>query len=148
MVYLLDTNIFLRTLVKSDEDKEDVQQQREECVRFLELVKENKIKAVTCHLVLAEVMWTLLSFYGVDRETAARSVEGIVNLRGLRVGDGYQVGKALEMFKRKKVKFIDTMLASIPEVADKEWVIVSYDREFDKLGVVRKEPREVGGGNF
>jgi len=35
------------------------------------------------------------------------------------------------------------MLASIPKVLSKEWVIVSYDKDFKKLPIISKEPGEV-----
>lgn len=91
-------------------------------------------------------MWTLLSFYKVDRSTAAEAVRGIVNLRGLKLVDGYDPLAALGMFDDKGVKFIDAMLASIPKIKSGTIAVVSYDKEFDKLGVVRKEPGEVLGG--
>ena len=136
MIYLIDTNVFLRTLVKEDEAA------HEDCKDLLQAVKMNKIKAMTCNLVLAEVMWTLLSFYKVDRSLATESVKAIVNLRGLKLVDGYRPLLALELFEEKRVKFVDAMLASIQEVGLGKVVVVSYDQEFDKLGVVRKEPRD------
>lgn len=47
------------------------------------------------------------------------------------------------MFEQKPVKFIDALLASIKEIKEKKWKVVSYDRDFDKLGVVRIEPKEI-----
>lgn len=141
MVYLIDTNVFLRTLIREDKSV------HKECKDLLRAVKVNKIKAVTCNLVLAEVMWTLLSFYKVARQVATESVRGIVNLRGLKLIDGYKPLEALGMFSDKRVKFIDAMIASIPEIKSGKMTVISYDKEFDKLGVVRKDPWEILAGN-
>jgi len=107
-------------------------------------VKKNKIKAVTANLVLAEAVWTLLSFYSVERAGAIEAVEGIANLRGLKLVDGYQVAEALRLFNNRRVKFIDAMLASILEVQEKKWTVVSYDKDFSKIkSVVVQNPKEL-----
>lgn len=67
-------------------------------------------------------------------------LKSIVNLGGLRFVNGYGAAGAVERFSEKTVKFVDAMIGSIREVADGEWIVVSYDRDFDKLGVKRVEP--------
>lgn len=137
MRFFVDTNIFLRTLIK--EDKETYQ----DCYKFFEFVKLNKIKAVTSHVVLTEIAWTLSSYYGFSKKKVTQALKGIINLRGLAFADNYQALSALDMFERKSVKFIDALLASIKEIEEKKWKVVSYDRDFDKLDVIRTEPKEI-----
>ena len=60
--YFLDTNIFLRAIVKDD------LRAAKECENIFELLQENKFKAVTSTLVLAELVWTGLSFYKIQKE--------------------------------------------------------------------------------
>lgn len=138
MKYFIDTNIFLRTLIKEDE------RTFKECYRFLQAVKQGKVKAVTGHIVLAEVAWTLSSYYGFSKKKVVKALEGILNLGGLQITDGYQARISLELYKRKQVKYIDTLIASIKEIHAKKLTIVSYDTEFGRLGVLRKEPQEIG----
>ncbi|MGB6839051.1 MAG: PIN domain-containing protein [Microgenomates group bacterium] len=137
MKFFVDTNIFLRTLIREDEET------YQDCYKFFEFVKLNKIKAVTSHIVLAEIAWTLSSYYGFSKKKVAQALKGIINLRGLAFSDSYQALSALDMFEQKPVKFIDALLASIKEIKEKKWKVVSYDRDFDKLGVVRIEPKEI-----
>lgn len=136
-MYFLDTNIFLRVLAKDDEKSFG------ECKKVLDGVKRGEIDAVTANLVLVEVLWTLESYYGWDKKRVVRSLRSIVNLGGLRTVDGYILDTALGKYGAKGVKFVDAMIASIEEVEAKDWIVVSYDRDFDKLGVVRKEPGEI-----
>lgn len=137
MKYFIDTNIFLRTLIKEDEES------FKECYSLLEAVKQGKVKAITAHIVLAEVAWTLTSYYGFSKAKVTQALEGIINLGGLRIIDGYQARISLELFKKERVKYIDTLIASIKGIQDKKLSVVSYDREFNRLGVLRKKPSEV-----
>lgn len=137
MKYFVDTNIFLRTLIR--ENKETFS----ECYRFLELIKTNKIEGVTSSLVLAEMIWTLTSYYRFSRKRAARAVRSVLSLSGLRIIDDYYHNLALTLFENNKVKYIDSLIASIPAVQDNAWVVVSYDKDFDRLGVLRREPGDV-----
>lgn len=135
--YFIDTNIFLHTLIRRDEKC------FADCSQFLEKVKLNQVKAVTANMVLAEAVWTLKSFYGFSRQQVVKGIKSIVRLRGLRLIDGYDVSRALNFFQNSKVKYIDAMIASIKQIDDKKWIVVSYDNDFDKLQVIRKEPGDI-----
>lgn len=137
MKYFVDTNIFLRTLIKEDEKTFN------DCYHFLEEVRLNKIKGVTSNLILAEIAWTLSSYYQFNREDVAKALKGVVNLRGLKIIDGYQALLALSFYQSKGVKFVDAMIASIKQLVTKKWTVISYDQDFDKLDIIRREPDQV-----
>ena len=137
MKYFIDTNIFLRVLIK--ENKKAFSN----CSEFLEKVKTNKIKGVTASLVLVEIAWTLSSYYKFSRKKTAQAVKSVINLRNLKIIDDYDHPLALELFENNKVKFIDACIVSIKEIQLKKWPIVSYDKDFDKLGVKRLEPGQL-----
>lgn len=137
MVYLLDSNIFLRTLVK--EDQKDFL----ECFELLEKVKKAEIKAITAGVILAEVGWVLKSYYMLSRKVVAKKLAGIFKLSGLKIVDGYDWIEAIEMYEKFNVKFLDAVLATMPESAAKKWTIVSYDEDFKKLPVKWLTPRLV-----
>lgn len=136
-MYFIDTNIFLRTLIK--EDKKTFQ---DSCA-LLEAIKTNKIKGVTAGIVLTEVIWTLSSFHQLSKKESLRAVRSILNLRGLRVSDHYRHQDALAIYESHQVKYVDALIASIEEVGGQQWTVISYDRDFDKLDVTRKEPAEI-----
>lgn len=139
MKYFIDTNIFLRTLIKEDETS------FKNCYHFLEAIRYNKIKGITSSLVMAELAWTLSSYYQFKREDIAKALESVSNLRGLKVVDGYQISLALLYYQSKSVKFIDAMIASIKQISAKKWTIISYDQDFDKLDLIRLEPNQIIG---
>ena len=41
------------------------------------------------------------------------------------------------------MKFIDALIASHKSIQEEAAVIVSYDKDFDKLGILRKEPKDI-----
>lgn len=137
MRYFVDTNIFLRTLIKENEKSFT------ECYRFLQAVKTNKIKAVTSTIILAEIVWTLSSYYIFPKEKITQAIRSIINLRGLKIIDKFNHLKAIELFEKKQVKYIDTLISSMEKISQRQWIVVSFDHDFDKLGITRKEPKEI-----
>ncbi|MBI2600337.1 PIN domain-containing protein [Candidatus Daviesbacteria bacterium] len=135
--YFIDTDIFLRTLVKEDEKI------FEDCCQTLAAIKLNKIKGVTSNLVLAEIAWTLSAYYGFSKTDVVKALRSIINLRGLRLIDSFNPVLALSLYEDYNIKYIDAVLASIRPLYEKEWTIISYDKDFDKLNMKRKEPAEV-----
>jgi uncharacterized protein len=132
--YFIDTNIFLRTLVKENEKSFS------ECFSFLELVKKKKLKACTSFLVLAEVNWTLGSFYKFSKDETIRAIKSIVNLKNLKICDGCAFQSAVALYEAHNIKFVDALIASNFAVQKRKAIIVSYDKDFDKLEATRIEP--------
>lgn len=136
MKYFVDTNIFLRVLVRES------QSMFGECSNCLSLIECGKIKATTSDIVLSEVVWTLKRFYKLPKTKIIKSLHGIYEFK-FKYDNNFQTKLAVDLFKNKSVKYIDCLIASIPEVQNKKWTVISYDKDFDKLGVKRKEPGEI-----
>ena len=137
MKCFIDTNVFLRVLIKEDEKS------FRECYHLLELIQRKRISAFTSSLIFAEIDWVIESFYKLKREEAVKSLESISKLRGLKMLNGVNIALAIELYKRYNVKFIDALIASIPQIFQKRIAVVSYDRDFDKLQIKRLEPQDV-----
>lgn len=137
MKYFIDTNIFLRTLLA------DVKNQYHDCFRFLKAVKKNKIEAFTASVNIAEAVWTLGSYYNLPKDKVIQATQSILNLRGLKIIDDYHHLLALKLYAQQPIKYIDALIASIPDLQNQKMAMVSYDKDFDKLTVIRKEPAEV-----
>ena len=137
MKYLLDTNIFLRFLVK--ENKKDYV----ECNKLFEEIDALKIEAIVTGMVLAEMSWVLGSYYKQKPDTIAEKLQGIIKMKGLTVVDDYDWISAVRIYSERKVKFVDAILATMPKVVSKEWVVVSYDEDFRKLRVLWKKPKDL-----
>lgn len=135
--FFLDSNIFLRPIVKDDEIKQN------ECRDLFNRVNENKLTAITSNFVLAEIVWVCQKFYGLDKEIVTGALKRILNYRGIKILDDSNSALAIDIYEKYNIKFIDALIASYSEIQSKEMVVVSYDKDFDKLGVIRKEPGEI-----
>ncbi len=135
--FFIDTNIFIRVLIKDEPAAFD------DCITLLEKVKFGKIKAETSPLVLAEVNWVLTRIYNFSKEKVIRVVKGITNLNNLKVKDRTDMLVALELYEDYNVKFIDALIASSWEIQSQKMTVISYDRDFDKLGCERMEPSDL-----
>jgi predicted nucleic acid-binding protein len=134
--FYLDTNILLSLLLERDDNQK-------ECLKLVEKIKQNKINAVTGNIVLAELVWVLKSYYGIPKKEISEKLLGITRLRGLKIIDDYDLSRAIDIYEKKSVKYIDALIASIKLVNLKKWVVVSFDKDFDKIGVLRKEPADI-----
>jgi predicted nucleic acid-binding protein len=132
----IDTNIFLRALVG------DQVKQAKECVEFLQKVADGKVQAVTSSLVLAEVAWTLKSYYRLEKIQIVPALEAIQSLASLKIVDEHRPTRGTDLYANHSVKFIDALIASNPRIESGKMAIVSYDKDFDRLGCKRIEPSE------
>lgn len=135
--YCLDTNVLLRVLVRENE------QAYRSSKLVLERVQRGEIRAHIHQLVIAEITWTLQSVYKQSKETTIDLAESILNLNGLDLISGFDQRNALRLYQLYSVKYIDACLASIKEVKQKKWAIVSYDTDFKKLPVVWLKPDNI-----
>lgn len=137
MEYFIDSNVFLRILVKEDE------RTFRECYQFLKLVDNRRLKAITSSLVLSEIDWVLEGFYKFKKREVIKCLESILKLKGLKIIDKIEAILAVELYKKYNIKFIDALISSNPQIYQKKVIVVSYDKDFDKIGVKRKEPKEI-----
>lgn len=137
MKYFVDTNIFLRVLELED------QKIFNECSNLLKLINNSEINAYTSNFVLAELVWVLDSSYGESKSKITKSIDGILKLNGLKILDDVDTFKTLELFSKKSVKYIDALIASNSEIQSKKMTVISYNKDFDKLGVKRIEPSDI-----
>lgn len=133
--YFLDTNIFLRVIVKDDKS------QFEECKKLLERIHHGDIASYTSPLVLAEIQWTLKSFYRMEKIDIILALDSILALKHLDIINSVHIPTALALYRQHAVKFVDCLISSHTEIVTGRMVVVSYDKEFDALGIKRVEPR-------
>lgn len=135
--YFLDTNIFLRIIVKDDLQK------AKECENLFKLIQDDKITVVTSTLVLMELAWTGMGFYKISKEEMIKILKGILKMRGLKIIDKFNLLLAISLFEKYNIKLIDAFLASNPLILQGKLLIISYDRDFDKIGLKRVEPKAI-----
>ncbi len=137
LAYLIDSNIFLRVFVRSDEQK------WEDCMTVLRAITDKQIKAYIPLLVAIEVQFVLDSFYRFEKSQVIEAIKNVIATKNLQFIDDLSLEFATEIFDAKNIKFTDCLLASSKLIQEKKAAILSYDRDFDKLGVRRVEPRDL-----
>jgi uncharacterized protein len=130
----IDTNIFLRYLTKDDPSKYD------KCREIFKKAIEGNVELATSGIVIAELIWTLLSYYKVQKADVVEKIFIIVNTDNLYIPDRDIITDALVLFSRKNIDYIDAYNAVFMRRYGFE-EIYSYDKDFDAVeGVKRAEP--------
>lgn len=96
-----DTNLFLRYLTN------DVPAQADAVEAVLERAEHGELLLITNALVMAEIVWTLESFYQLARPEIEEKVLAVLNTPGVEVVDGDLVLQAVVQYVEKNVDFID-----------------------------------------
>jgi predicted nucleic acid-binding protein len=129
----IDTNIFLRYLTKDDPSKYD------RCREIFKKAVEGKVELATSGIVIAELIWTLLSYYKVQKADVIEKISIIVNTDNLYIPDKNVITDALVLFSRKNIDYIDAYNAVFMKRYGFE-EIYSYDEDFDAVeGIKRVE---------
>lgn len=137
MNYFIDTNIFLRFLVNEDKKA------HRECANFLNSVKKGKPKAYTSPLVIAEIGWTLKSFYNQSKQKRIKALKAISGMKNIKFSQNIRPLLALDLYEDNKIKLIDAFIVSGLKSHKEKWTIISYDKDFDKVGLKRKTPADI-----
>ena len=102
----VDTDIFLRYLTN------DVPKQADAVERLLRRAGAGEIVLVTGIMVIAEIVWTLESFYKLPRVEIQARVRAIINTPGLEVHDRIVISQAISDYVDKNVDFGDAYNAA------------------------------------
>lgn len=130
----IDTNIFLRYLTKDDPSTYD------KCREIFKKGIDGKIALATSGMVIAELIWTLLSYYRVPKANAIEKVSIIVTTESLHIPEKDIIAEALVLYSRKNVDYIDAYNAVFMKYHGVD-EIYSYNRDFDAIeGIKRVEP--------
>lgn len=118
----VDTNVFLRFLTNDD----PIKAKRAERV-FRDAVS-GKISLCTSLLVIAEIIWTLESYYELEKVEIASKIERILNTPNLECAEGLNVLLALDLYVQENIDFIDAYHAVQLREAQM-FRILTYDRK-------------------
>ena len=97
----VDTNIFLRFLTNDDPAK------AARAGRLFRDAVNGRVSLTTSALVIAEIVWTLESFYGLPKPEIAAKVEKILNTPNLECDESERIIQALDTFVHENVDYID-----------------------------------------
>ncbi len=128
----IDTNIFLRYLTRDDPSR------YEKCREILKKGVEGKIGLVTSEMVIAELIWTLLSYYKVSKADIVEKISVIVSTENLYIPEKDIIMDAVILYSRKNIDYIDAYNAVFMRYHDFQ-DIYSYDRDFDLIEEIKRE---------
>lgn len=127
-----DTNLFLCYLT------DDLPDQADAVEGLLQAAGRGETRLFTSPLVMAEIIWTLESFYKLPKETIQAMALAILNTPGLEVVEADTLVKAVHWYAEKNVDFIDAYHAAWMIQMDIH-AVCTFDRKhfsrFDELRV-------------
>lgn len=130
----IDTNIFLRYLTKDDPVE------YEKCRELFRKAMEGKVTLATSGIIIAELIWTLLSYYKAPKADVIEKMSIIVATESIHIPDKDIIIDALVLYSRQNIDYIDAYNAVFMK-HHKMNEIYSYDKDFDKVeGIRREEP--------
>jgi predicted nucleic acid-binding protein len=121
----VDANVFLRFVLW------DSPELAEEAEKFLRSSIEGKQKLLTSDLVIAEIVWTLESFYEKSKKQIAEFIQGILSTPNLTVENTDLVAVAVRIYEEKNIDFIDAYSYAYMK-KHKIPVIKTFDRKHFK----------------
>ena len=133
-IKFVDANIFLRYLTKDDPSK------YESCRTLFKDAIESKIALATSGIVIAELIWTLLSYYKAPKAEVIEKISIIVATDKLFIPDKEIISDALLLYGIKNIDYIDAYNVVLMRSHDLK-SIYSYDEDFNAIeGIKREEP--------
>jgi len=131
--YLVDTNIFLRFLTGTPPHQAAAARD------LFHRAKAGEVVLEIAPIIVAEVYYTLLTFYGLERREASEKLLHLLQQRGVKVRESDIVLNALRHLQSINVALADAYLAMAAEA--EKMPVASFDKDFQKFpGIIRYEP--------
>jgi predicted nucleic acid-binding protein len=122
---LVDTNVLLRFFTG------EPPAMAEKARRLIERADNGALVLVALPIIVAETIYTLESFYEMDRKQVAAKLLAFLQSRGVEAVELARVADALKRCHERNAHFADAYLAAAAvELANP---IASFDRDFDKF---------------
>jgi len=108
--------------------------------RLVQHADEGEVLLVIEAVILAETLYTLESFYKLERKQAAQKLDDLLKCRGIEAAEPTRVADALKRCREQNAHFADAYLAAAS--VELRFPVASFDRDFDKFkDVQRIEPK-------
>jgi predicted nucleic-acid-binding protein len=121
---------------------DDVPDQAEAVEQILKRAAEGKVVLRTNALVIAEIIWTLESYYRLDREEIRDHVLAIINTPGLNVDEAKLITEAVLLCADQSIDFIDAYNACWMRRAGLSYIYTFDIRHYRRIeGIKPQVPR-------
>jgi predicted nucleic acid-binding protein len=122
-----DTNLFLRYLTN------DVPEQAAAVEELLRQAGKGEVSLITSHLVIAEIVWTLESYYEVPKEDIKEKILVFLNTPGLEIVNAGMIMQAIRWYVDKNIDFNDAYHAAWMDGHDIDTVYTFDRKHFSRL---------------
>ncbi len=108
--------------------------------RLFDAIRAGSVWVTIEDVTLAEIVWTLSSYYRMDRGNIADALLELMQPDGIISQNKAEAQLALVLFRQHNLDFADALLAA-KALAGGDKEIASFDHDFDRIpGVIRREP--------
>ena len=128
---LVDTNLIVRYLVQ------DHEKHAKAAGKLFDACDRGDVVIVVLPAVLAECVFVLESFYEHPRGDISSVLGRLISSPGVEIGGATILLDALERYRKKKVHFVDCVLAATAAAEDTP--VATLDQDFRKFADVRVE---------
>ena len=130
---LLDTNVILRYALADD----PLHQQQAR--RLFEQAGEGKLRLLVPSLVIAQVVWTLESFYRASREYITGLLQALFATPGVMAIEPRVTSRCIEIYRAHNIEIVDAYLVALAEET-KTSVLATFNkkdfRRFPRLKLI------------
>ncbi|MEA1877930.1 MAG: PIN domain-containing protein [Bacteroidota bacterium] len=133
MIALLDTNVLVRFLTC------DRSQKYRSLYIFFESLEYGKMRVELKLIVLFQVCFVLKSFYKVPKTDIVTGIVNLFEYKGIIIKDKKNIRRMMEIWSDNTLDIVDCYLIACLE-GDTQNLLYSYDHDFDKFEINRKEP--------
>jgi predicted nucleic acid-binding protein len=106
---LLDTHVILRHALGDDPSH------RRQALRLFEQAGEGTLRLLVPSLVIAQVVWTLESFYRANREYITGLLEALLETPGVAALEPRVAARCLEVYGTHNIEIVDAYLVALAE---------------------------------
>lgn len=133
MIALLDTNVLVRFLTC------DKSKRYRSLYIFFESLEYGKMQVELKLIVLFQVCFVLKSFYKVPKTDIVTGIMNLFEYKGIIIKDKKNIRRMMEVWRDNTLDIVDCYLIACLE-GDTQNLVYSYDHDFDKFEINRKEP--------
>lgn len=119
---LLDTNVVLRFVLG-----DDASHQRQAARLFAE-AEEGKVRLLLPSLVVAQIVWTLESFYQASREYITGVLRALVTTPGVIPLEPRIIPRCVEIYGAYNIEIVDAYLVALAEET-KTLTVATFNRK-------------------
>ena len=123
--YIVDTNIFLRFLLKDNDKFFQTAKQ------YFTQAKKGKIVLILIPQVLFEIDYVLRGVYSLSQKETANILSNLLKTAALNVNNRIVLIKAVEKYKNLNIDLFDLYL--FEKAKQEKAQVLSFDKDFEKI---------------